>query len=64
MHRNDKFWVALSIVLFVLSMFTYPMWNGFIFGWPANYVVTVVISIIYCVFFAIMIHERLSRKEG
>ena len=64
MHRNDRLWLVSCVILFVLSMFSYPMWQGFILGWPVNFVITLALSIVYCVFFALMIRERLNRKEG
>ena len=53
----------ILIILFVASMLTYPDYEGWVAGWPLNFLLGGVICVAYVLFYAFFIRYKLGGEE-
>ncbi len=56
-------WSWVLIALFILSMLSYPTYEGDIHGWPINFVLSVGICLLYLIIYTFYIKDRLNRED-
>jgi len=56
-------WSCILIALFILSMLSYPTYEGDIHGWPINFVLSVGICLLYLIIYTFYIKDRLNRED-
>lgn len=56
-------WSLILIVLFALSMFSYPTYVGDIHGWPVNFLGSVGICVLYLIIYGFFIKDKLKRED-
>ncbi len=56
-------WSWISIVLFALSMLSYPTYVGHIHGWPVNFLLSVGTGVLYFIIYGFFIKDKLKRED-
>lgn len=56
-------WSWILIVLFALSMLSYPTFVGDIHGWPVNFLLSVGICVLYLIIYGFFIKDKLKRED-
>ena len=56
---RSKFWLAVIIIMFIIAIFSHPVYDGVVGPWPVNYLLTIGVGILYLVIFGIFMWDTI-----
>jgi hypothetical protein len=60
---SNRSWIWILLILFAVSLASYPGYELTVVGWPGNLLFSVVLGFFYTIIYGLFIKDRLDREE-